>query len=170
MHGKNKNSITTPILWIDGIDGDDDEQSKEAPRNFGKSDQADSSVSFEYIYDDARPCRVRSASPLHRLCERSMTSPTEKSAESRTVNSEDLSATSDVSQKDPLPSTTRVILLATCLTFANVLTAIGNTGVQVLLDEISASLNISENNLQWIFNSMQLPFASISPSKFAEIR
>jgi hypothetical protein len=77
------------------------------------------------------------------------------------IKNEELPLTSDVSQKDPLPSTTRIILLAACLTFANVVVSMGNTGVQVMLDSISDDLDISENNLQWIYNSMQLPFVSL---------
>jgi hypothetical protein len=42
-----------------------------------------------------------------------------------------------------------------------VVVSMGNTGVQVMLDSISDDLDISENNLQWIYNSMQLPFVSL---------
>lgn len=63
-------------------------------------------------------------------------------------------------RKEPLPSTTKVILLAAGLTFANVVYAFGGTGVTVMLDDIAASLDIAENNLQWIFNCVQLPFVS----------
>lgn len=63
--------------------------------------------------------------------------------------------------QDALPSTTRFVLLAVCLTFANVVESFGSTGVTVMLDEIAETLGIAENNLQWIFNSVQLPFVSI---------
>jgi hypothetical protein len=63
-------------------------------------------------------------------------------------------------QSDDLPSTTRVILLTACLTFANMLVTIGNSGVQVLMDEIAETLHISETHLQWIVISLQLPFVS----------
>jgi hypothetical protein len=53
-----------------------------------------------------------------------------------------------------------VILLASCLTFANIVDSFGSTGVTVMLDDIAADLNVAENNLQWIFNSVQLPFVS----------
>jgi hypothetical protein len=64
-------------------------------------------------------------------------------------------------REEALPSTTRVILLAACLTFANIVYSFGGTGVTVLLDDIAASLDVAENNLQWIFNCVQLPFVSL---------
>lgn len=79
-----------------------------------------------------------------------------KEEQTTAVGSEDLNQ-----RQNPLPSTTKVILLASCLTFANIVYSFGGTGVTVLLDDIAADLHVAENNLQWIFNSVQLSFVSV---------
>ena len=89
-----------------------------------------------------------------------MTSLSIASMDNAVAVKEDSATEPSASQEGPRPTTLRVILLAIVLTFANVLNSLGNSGIQVLLDSISESLGINGNNLQWISNSMQLPFVS----------
>lgn len=61
----------------------------------------------------------------------------------------------------PVPAwNSRVILLALCLAFHNMVWALCNNSILVMLDVLAESLHITENNLQWVFNSTQLPFVS----------
>jgi hypothetical protein len=55
-------------------------------------------------------------------------------------------------------STTRVILLAICLALGNVIFSLSTNSMLVMLDSMADSLHITENNLQWVSNSLQLPF------------
>lgn len=62
---------------------------------------------------------------------------------------------------DPqLVTTSKLILLAACLTFSNIVSSLLSGSVTVILDDLAADLHIEENNLQWAFNSAQLPFVS----------
>jgi hypothetical protein len=61
------------------------------------------------------------------------------------------------------PSASRTLLLAFCLAFGNMVWSIGTNSMIVMLDSLSDSLHVTENNLQWILNSLQLPFVSHGP-------
>lgn len=60
------------------------------------------------------------------------------------------------------PSTSRTLLLAFCLAFGNMVFSISTNSMIVMLDSLSDSLKVTENNLQWILNTFQLPFVSTS--------
>ncbi|KAJ9118273.1 hypothetical protein QFC22_004184 [Naganishia vaughanmartiniae] len=72
----------------------------------------------------------------------------------------------DVSPPTPslnllLPSNVRVIVLAICLAFGNLVSSLLSNSLFVKLDVLADDLNIEETNLQWVFNSFQLPFACL---------
>ncbi|KAJ9118272.1 hypothetical protein QFC22_004183 [Naganishia vaughanmartiniae] len=64
----------------------------------------------------------------------------------------------DDSAESQLPTTSKLILLAACLTFSNIVSSLLSGSVTVILDDLAADLHIEEHNLQWAFNSAQLPF------------
>jgi hypothetical protein len=64
------------------------------------------------------------------------------------------------SSLDPLlPSNVRVIVLAVCLAFGNLVSSLLSNSLFVMLDVLADDLKIDETNLQWVFNSFQLPFS-----------
>lgn len=67
---------------------------------------------------------------------------------------------SDATDSTKSSSTSRVLLLAFCLAFGNMVWSILTNSMIVMLDNLSDSLHVTENNLQWILNSLQLPFVS----------
>jgi hypothetical protein len=76
-----------------------------------------------------------------------------------------VSPTADVSESGATvskisPSVSRILLLAFCLAFGNMVWSILTNSMIVMLDNLSDSLHVTENNLQWILNSLQLPFVS----------
>jgi hypothetical protein len=65
-----------------------------------------------------------------------------------------------------LPATqqsgTTIILLTAFLMMGNVVQAFSVGGVSVMLDALASDLHITDNNLQWTINSLQLPLVSKS--------
>jgi hypothetical protein len=59
-------------------------------------------------------------------------------------------------------SVTIIILLTAFLMMGNVVQAFSVGGVSVMLDALASDLHITDNNLQWTINSLQLPLVSES--------
>ncbi|KAJ9126389.1 hypothetical protein QFC24_002127, partial [Naganishia onofrii] len=57
------------------------------------------------------------------------------------------------------PPNVRVIVLAVCLAFGNLVSSLLSNSLFVMLDVLADDLKIDETNLQWVFNSFQLPFS-----------